>query len=221
MIIIRASEGPSYCWKWEDGIADSCTLKWQEALIVWSSGTTLQMRITGDHSKNNLHYVDILFYIATALNVPFLKIFFFFMKYLQYLQSENTFKKNIFSKPSQNTVVAKMIRTLVFSPATKSQFIYFSVVCVSRKYQFTFTNIIWPLIVIIQWDLCSHKDSDTSQCSTQRSKLIIIQSRNRTNRDKNCGNVSKMLQETDLQNYSAVKSFRHLCKNAVKWGEII
>uniref|UniRef100_A0A8C1E412 Ataxin 2 n=1 Tax=Cyprinus carpio carpio TaxID=630221 RepID=A0A8C1E412_CYPCA len=33
---------------------------------------------------------------------------------------------------------------------------------------------------------------------------------------KNCGNVSKMLQEAYLQSSSTVKSFRHLCKNAVK-----
>ncbi len=32
----------------------------------------------------------------------------------------------------------------------------------------------------------------------------------------NCGNVSKMLQETYMQSYITVKSGRHLCKNAVK-----
>ncbi len=30
------------------------------------------------------------------------------------------------------------------------------------------------------------------------------------------GNISKTLRETYLQGYSTVKSFRHLCKNAVK-----
>ncbi len=36
-------------------------------------------------------------------------------------------------------------------------------------------TFILPLIVIIQWDFCLHKESDNSQCSTQRSDLIIIQ----------------------------------------------
>ncbi len=41
------------------------------------------------------------------------------------------------------TAVAKMIRTLVFSPAKNglSRFCLSLAVCVSRKYQFTFTNI--------------------------------------------------------------------------------
>ncbi len=37
-----------------------------------------------------------------------------------------------------------------------------------------FQTFILPLIVIIQWDFCLHKESDNSQCSTQRSDLIII-----------------------------------------------
>ncbi len=58
------------------------------------------------------------------------------------------------------TVVAKIIRTLVFSPAK-------TIDNISLHFQ----TFILPLIVIIQWDL-----SDNSQCSTQRSDLIIIQS---------------------------------------------
>ncbi len=38
-----------------------------------------------------------------------------------------------------------------------------------------YQTFILPLIVI-QWDFCLHKESDNSQCSTQRSDLIIIQS---------------------------------------------
>ncbi len=39
-----------------------------------------------------------------------------------------------------------------------------------------FQTLILPLIIIIQWDFCLHKESDNSQHSTQRSDLIIIQS---------------------------------------------
>ncbi len=69
------------------------------------------------------------------------------------------------------TVVAKIIRTLVFSPAKNGfkLFLYFagsvSVVNISLHFQ-----------TIIQWDFCFLKESDISQCSTQRSDLIIIQS---------------------------------------------
>ncbi len=52
-----------------------------------------------------------------------------------------------------------------------------------------FQSFILPLILIIQWDICLHKESDSSQCSTQRSDLIIISLsgmtwRNRTNWDR-------------------------------------
>ncbi len=47
-----------------------------------------------------------------------------------------------------------------------------SVVNISLHFQ----TFILLLIVIIQWDFCLHKESDNSQCSTQRSDLIIFQS---------------------------------------------
>ncbi len=52
-----------------------------------------------------------------------------------------------------------------------------------------FQIFILQLIVIIQWDFCLHNECDTSQCSTQRSDLIIISLsgvtwRNRTNWDR-------------------------------------
>ncbi len=53
-----------------------------------------------------------------------------------------------------NTMVAKIIRTLVFPPAKKwFQVSYFCLLlyCVSKTFWFTF---ILPLIVIIQWDFC-------------------------------------------------------------------
>ncbi len=49
-----------------------------------------------------------------------------------------------------------------------------------------FQTFILPLIVIIQWVFCLLKESDSSQCSTQRSDLIMSGMiwRNRTNWDR-------------------------------------
>ncbi len=69
-----------------------------------------------------------------------------------------------------------------------------------------------------------HKESDNSKCSTQRSDLIIcfvwhyMKEKELRPLRQNCGNVSKTLEETYPLNYSTVKSFGYLCKNAVKGG---
>ncbi len=78
-----------------------------------------------------------------------------------------------------NTVVAKIIRTLVFWPVKISFKSVISIFCCSvsvGNISLHFQALILPLIVIIQWYFCLHKESDNSQCSTQRSDLIIIQS---------------------------------------------
>ncbi len=71
-----------------------------------------------------------------------------------------------------------------------------------------YQTFILPLIVIIQWDFCLHKESDNSQCSTQRSDRIIIQSvlewheeteQTETKTRGTVGTSPKMLQETYLQ----------------------
>ncbi len=69
-----------------------------------------------------------------------------------------------------------------------SLFLYIYIYTVSvRNISLHFQTFIVPLVVIIQCDFCLNKESDNSQCSTQRSDLIIIQSvwnRDRTNWDR-------------------------------------
>ncbi len=96
---------------------------------------------------------------------------------LYYECTFNASQQNIISYNS-TTVVVKIIRTLVFSPAKNLKSVI-SIFCCSvsvGNISLHFQTFILPLIVIIQWDFCLHKESDNSQCSTQRSDLIIIQS---------------------------------------------
>ncbi len=87
-----------------------------------------------------------------------------------------------------HAVVAKVIRTLVFSAAKngfKSVISIFCWIVSVGNISLHFQTFILPLIVIIQWHFCLHN----SQCSTQRSDLIIISLsgvtwRNRTNWDR-------------------------------------
>ncbi len=77
------------------------------------------------------------------------------------------------------TVLCKSLRPLVFSP-TKNVFkSVISIFCDSVSFgniSLHFQTFFLSLIVIMQWDYCLHKESDNSQCSTQRSDLIHIQS---------------------------------------------
>ncbi len=64
------------------------------------------------------------------------------------------------------TVVAKIIRTLVFSPAKNGFKSVISIFCCSASVaniSLHFQTFILPLNVIIQWDFCLHKESDNSQ----------------------------------------------------------
>ncbi len=75
------------------------------------------------------------------------------------------------------TVVAKIIRTLVFSPAKNGFKSVISIFCFSvsiGNISLHFQTFILPLIVIIQWDFCLHKESDNRDCAPHRSDLIII-----------------------------------------------
>ncbi len=72
---------------------------------------------------------------------------------------------------------------------------------------FLFAQGVWQLPVL-HTEIWSHH---------HHHPVCLMTWRNRTN-EKNCGNVSKMLQETYLQSYSTVKSLRHLCTNSVQWG---
>ncbi len=119
------------------------------------------------------------------------------------------------------TVVAKMIRTLVFSPAKKWFQSVISIFCCSvsvGNISLHFQTFILQLIVIIQWDFCLHKESDNSQCSTQRSDLIIISLsgmtwRNRTNWDRlNPEELWQRLQ--DVSRELAAKLPEKLCSSA-------
>ncbi len=71
-------------------------------------------------------------------------------------------------------MVARIIRTLVFSPAKNGFKSVISIFCCSvsvENISLHFQTFILPLIVIIQWDFVC-----TRSLSTQRSDLIIIQS---------------------------------------------
>ncbi len=50
----------------------------------------------------------------------------------------------------------------------------FAVVC-QWEISVYISKLIFHLIVTIQWDICLHKESDNSQCSTPHTDLIIIQ----------------------------------------------
>ncbi len=59
----------------------------------------------------------------------------------------------------------------------KKRFYVRSIVCSSvavENISLHFQIYILLLIVIIQWDFCLHKESDNSQCSTQRSGPVFI-----------------------------------------------
>ncbi len=87
-----------------------------------------------------------------------------------------------------HTVVAKIVTTLVFSPAKhgfKSVIIIFCCSVSVENISLHFQTFILPFILILQWDFCLHKESDNSQ----RSDLIIIRLsgmtwRNRRNWDR-------------------------------------
>ncbi len=77
------------------------------------------------------------------------------------------------------TVLCKSLRPLVFSPTKNGFKSVISIFCGSvsvGNISLHFQTLFLSLIVIMQWDYCLHKESDNSQCSTQRSDLIIIQS---------------------------------------------
>ncbi len=107
------------------------------------------------------------------------------MKTVCHLKKDKFIKKNIY------TVVAKIIRTLVFSPAKNGFKSIISIFCCSvseGNISLHFQTLILPLIVIIQWDFLL-KESENSQCSTHRSDLIInslsgMTWRNTTNWDR-------------------------------------
>ncbi len=96
-------------------------------------------------------------------------------------------RKNIGRVRDIYSVVAKMIRTLVCSPAKKCFKSIISIFCCSvsvGNISLYFQTLILPLIVIIQWDFCL-----TTASAPQRSDLIIISLsgmtwRNRTNWDR-------------------------------------
>ncbi len=101
-----------------------------------------------------------------------------------------------------------MIRILVISPAKKGFKSIISIFCCSvsvENISLHFQTFNLPLIVMM---IFLHKESDNSQYSRQRSDLIIIslsewhEETEQTETDqiqKNCGNISEMLQETYLQ----------------------
>ncbi len=118
---------------------------------------------------------------------------------------KHLFKLKLWSIPDtgyialeEYTAVAKMIWTLVFS-AAKSGFksvIYIFCCSVSiGNISLHFQTLIFPLIVIIQWDLCLHKESDT-----QRSDLIIIKKQRQTKSRRTVAKKSRNL----LQNTSVI-----------------
>ncbi len=82
-------------------------------------------------------------------------------------------------------------------------------------YVFNMSNLYYFNIIYIYIFL--HKESDSSQRSTQRYDLIWndMKKQNKLNPEER---ILKTLHETYLQSYSTDTSFRHLCKNAVKWG---
>jgi len=74
---------------------------------------------------------------------------------------------------------AKVLGMSVFSPPKKGfkPVIYIFCCRVSvGNISSHFQTFILPLILIIQWYFCMHKESDNSRCSTLRSDLHIIKS---------------------------------------------
>ncbi len=73
-----------------------------------------------------------------------------------------------------HTVLCKSLRPIVFSPTKNGFKSVISTFCCSvsvGNISLHFQTFILLLIVIIQWDFCLHKESDNSQCSTQRSEM--------------------------------------------------
>ncbi len=141
-----------------------------------------------------------------------------------------TMKKNkytyiyIYINTHTHTVVAKMIRTLVSSAAKNGFKSVISIFCCSvsvGNISLHFQTFILPLIVIIQWDFCLKQPVlHTEIWSDHHQSVWSDMKKQRQNKSRRTveNNVFKMLQENYLQSYRTVKSFRHLCKNAVKWG---
>ncbi len=93
-----------------------------------------------------------------------------------YLKADHVKKKIIIHI---YTVLCKSLRSLVFSPTKNGFKSVISIFCSSvsvGNISLHFQTLFLSLIVIMQWDYCLHKESDNSQCSTQRSDLIHIQS---------------------------------------------
>ncbi len=90
-------------------------------------------------------------------------------------------------------LVTNIFRTLVFKKKKKfkSDISIFCCIVSVGNISLHFQTFILPLIGIIHWDLCLHQESEHSQCSTQRSDLIIIvclewlEDTDRTNWDQN------------------------------------
>ncbi len=105
-----------------------------------------------------------------------------------------------------------MIRTLAFSPAKSGFKSVISIFCCSvwvKNISLHFQTIIFPLIVIIQWVFCLHKDSVNSQCSTQRSDLIIFSLSGMTNWDRlNPEELQQRLQDAS-RNFPAKQTQPH------------
>ncbi len=133
---------------------------------------TVTWHLFGNSIKNS-KLIDMIWYSMNA-KVTFSQAYFSYLP-----------RKSLFSYIY--TVVAKMIKTLVFSPAKmvlSQLFLSFAVyVSVGN------ISLHFPLTVIIQWYLCLHKESDNSQRSDPHRDLISSSSsglsgitwRNRTN----------------------------------------